>query len=475
MRRACVALLALSCACAEGEGTPGPGTGAAARPNVVLIVADDLGFGDVGYQGGYADTPNIDALAREGVVLERFYVQPLCSPTRAALMTGRQPIRLGLARAALAPWREAGLDPSETTLAEVLAGSGYEARGLFGKWHLGHLDRDWHPLSHGFTEFRGHYNGAIDYFDHTREGERDWHEDFEPMAEQGYATDLIADAAAGFIREHSGRAPFLCVVSFNAPHAPLQVPDAYAARYAHLAGPGGEPSLKQVMAGMITSMDEGLGRVLAALEASGEAEDTVVWFLSDNGGIEQLPANNAPLRGDKGTVLEGGVRVPSCVRWPARLAAGGSIERPTSVLDVLPTLAGWAGAPDLAPLGINGLDLGPALAGSADVPGRELYFYTAMEGDQSEQLAVRTPRWKLIVLGPVLGEEGPGEAHQVLLFEIADDPEERRDVASEHPDVVARLAAKLAAFRSLQPDDAIAPYLEGSEGFVAPRDWRIPD
>jgi arylsulfatase B len=210
------------------------GANAAVKPNIVFILADDLGWADVGYHGGYIKTPNIDRLAREGVELDSFYVAPMCSPTRAGLLTGRYPIRFGLARAVIPPWRNFGLDTGEITLAVVLGKAGYAHRGAFGKWHLGHHDPKWHPLARGFTHFHGHYNGAIDYFTHEREGERDWHVNYEPSDEQGYSTDLIADGAANFIKEHSKDGPYFCYVPFNAPHSPFQVPAKYLQQYAHL-------------------------------------------------------------------------------------------------------------------------------------------------------------------------------------------------------------------------------------------------
>ena len=210
--------------------------GAAKKPNIVIIVADDLGWADVGFHSDRIPTPHLDRIAREGVELDHFYVFPMCSPTRAGLMTGRYPIRFGMARAVIPPWRHFGLDPSELMLPEALARAGYQHRGVFGKWHLGHNDTKWHPNSQGFTHFHGHYNGAIDYFDLTREGERDWHVNERASGEQGYSTDLIAGAASRFIAQHAkGAAPYLCYVPFNAPHSPFQAPEKYLKKFAHLA------------------------------------------------------------------------------------------------------------------------------------------------------------------------------------------------------------------------------------------------
>ncbi len=177
-------------------GTKADDAAAPSRPNIVILLADDLGWRDVSFHGGEIATPHIDRIAAEGVQLNRFYVCPVCSPTRAALMTGRYPIRFGLMRTVVTPWRDFGLSTDEVTLADMLAKAGYEHRGVFGKWHLGHRRLKWHPLQRGFTHFRGHYNGNLDYFTHLREGERDWHVDYEPSDEEGYTTDLIGKAAA---------------------------------------------------------------------------------------------------------------------------------------------------------------------------------------------------------------------------------------------------------------------------------------
>src|SRR5687767_12581440 len=203
-------------------------------PNVIVIVADDLGWNMVGYHGGFARTPNIDRIARSGVELDRFYVSPMCSPTRAGLLTGRYPMRFGMARSVVRPWAKYGLPPDERTLPEALGDAGFAHRGAFGKWHLGHLAPQWHPLSQGFTEFKGCYNGAVGYFDRNRDGQTDWHSNGDDVEEKGYTTDLIADAASAFVRGRAAAGPFFCYVAFTAPHEPFAAPEQYVAQYAHL-------------------------------------------------------------------------------------------------------------------------------------------------------------------------------------------------------------------------------------------------
>ena len=223
---AAAALALVACGCRATPSDP--------LPNIVLIVPDDLGRHDVSFHGGEIATPNIDRIAAEGVRLERFYSAPVCSPTRAGLMTGRYPIRFGLMRAVIAPWRDYGMDTSEVTLPEVLARAGYENRGIFGKWHLGHFERKFHPLRRGFTEFVGH-NTAVDYFTKEREGERDWSHGYESVDEEGYVTDLLAEHAVRFIDRHAGgEAPFFLYVPFSAPHSPIQAKEKDLPLYADL-------------------------------------------------------------------------------------------------------------------------------------------------------------------------------------------------------------------------------------------------
>lgn len=442
---------------------------AAEPPHVVIIVADDLGWADVGYHGGPIRTPHLDRLAKEGVELDRFYVCPMCSPTRAGLMTGRYPIRMGMARAVVPPWRDDGLDTSEVTLPEALAKAGYKHRGAFGKWHLGHLRRKWLPTSRGFTHFHGHYNGAIDYFTHEREGETDWHINEKSVDEEGYATDLIADAASRFIRKHADDGPLLVYVPFNAPHSPFQAPAKYLEQYEQI-----DNRRKRTLAAMITCMDDGIGRILKAIDDAGIRENTLVWFFSDNGGVRGVADNNLPLRGDKLSVFEGGIRVPALLRWPAGIKGGRKVTAPLTQMDVMPTLMKIAGVTDHGGKPLDGRDVTAVLRGEEKTLDRTLFFYHGQQGPNNEHLAVITPRWKLIVLGPDVREnDAISDKHQRYLFRIADDPHEKTNVAAEHADVVKRLIGELKAFRAFQPADAIPPYGQGRRGFTAPKDWRI--
>ena len=470
---------------------------AADRPNIVIIVADDLGWADVSFHGQEIRTPHIDRLAREGVELSRFYVAPVCSPTRAGLMTGRYPIRYGLMRTVVPPWRKGGLDVSEVTLPEVLGRAGYQHRGAFGKWHLGHSSVKYHPLRRGFTEFVGHYNGAIDYFTHQREGELDWHTGYESNHDKGYSTDLIAAAAVDFINRHAGGpAPFLCYVPFNSPHGPLQAKQEDLARNESLArsgppfrkqpeeGPAGQThpifggegrgeSQRQTLAAMISSLDDGVGAILKALEEHEVADNTLVWFFSDNGGTGV--GDNRPLRGAKGSVFEGGIRVTAALRWPARVPAGRRVTAPLAYIDVLPTLMQIVGLEDPAGKPLDGIAALDLLTGAEREMTREIYSYIGHAGEATEQITLIEPQWKLIAIGPRITNPAAAADPEVHLFRITSDPYEKNDVASENPIVVHRMLAKLREFRALQPANAVAPYSERDPAFKAPREWRMPD
>jgi arylsulfatase A-like enzyme len=308
------------------------------KPNIVYILADDLGFADVGFNGGREiKTPNIDRLAAAGARLDQFYVQPVCSPTRAALMTGRYPMRHGLQVGVVRPWAQYGLPLEEHTLAQALRAAGY-ATAITGKWHLGHFERAYLPTARGFDHQYGHYNGALDYFRHDRDGGHDWHRDDRASYDEGYSTHLLAAEAVKFIQEKGGRQPFFLYVPFNAVHAPHQAPEKYTAPYASLNEP------RRTYAGMLAAMDEAIGQILATIDAKGLRKQTLIIFSSDNGGPNPgRVTDNGPLRAGKATLYEGGVRVAACVAWEGRIKAGSVVSAPLHMVDWYPTLLRLAG------------------------------------------------------------------------------------------------------------------------------------
>ena len=485
VRRALFAALAVPAAWAWAAETDGP-----APPNIVIILPDDLGRYDVSMHGTDIATPHIDSIASDGVLLSRFYTAPVCSPTRAGLMTGRYPIHAGLMRSAIAPWRDYGLDTGEVLLPEVLEGAGYEHRAIFGKWHLGHFQRKWHPLRRGFTEFLGH-NFAVDFFTHERLGERDWSLGYEPLVEEGYATDLVADRAVRFIADHADEAaPFFLYLPFGAPHSPTQAKEEDLPLYEHLSAiemPPGfaaatgvdrpwpldeRTALRRIHAAMVHALDVGIGRVLGALDEHGVAENTLVLFFSDNGGSVGI-GDNGPWQGCKATVYEGGIRVAAAARWPAGNIAGGrDVAVPLAYIDVLPTLMRAVGIPDHGGKPLDGVDVLDVLTGERDALERDLYSYVAVTEDR-DQVSVSEGDWKLVVFGPDLRQPGAAEASTRQLFRLDEDPLERNDVAGDHPDIVKRLTEKAIAFRALEPPDPMPSFSVGMDGFVPPPDWRF--
>ena len=469
------------------------GSGGPAPPNIVILLADDLGWTDVSFHGGNIATPNIDRIAAEGVELRRYYVAPICSPTRAGLMTGRYPIRYGAMRAVYPPWRKGGMDLSEWTMADILAEGGYKHRAVFGKWHLGHSDKKYHPLRRGFTKFYGHYNGAIDYFTHVREGEVDWHDGFEPSQDEGYQTDLVADVAARFIREHAeDPEPFLCYVAFNAPHSPFQAKPEDLQLYEHLPPARGffqgleEVNMdssrearnrnRRILGAMVHSLDQGIGRILDAIDQAGISGETFVLFSSDNGGVRGV-GENVPLRAGKATVFEGGIRVAAAARWTGKIPAGRRVEVPVANIDVLPTVMRIAGIERYTGKPLDGVDVLDLLTGRQEHLDRELFNYIGQEGADREQVSYMTNDWKMIVIGPDVTDDSADESkRQQFLFRISEDMAEESNVLDANPELAASMYEKIKEFRSLQPENSVPPYNVGrtDSGFKAPAHWRMP-
>jgi len=448
-----------------------PAAAPARKPNIVVIVADDLGYRDVSFNGGSVPTPAIDRIAQEGVTLTRFYACPICSPTRAGTMTGRWPLRMGIMRAVITPWRKWGIPAAEKTLAELLADAGYARRAIIGKWHLGHASKKYHPLNNGFTYFYGHYNGAIDYWTHQREGETDWHRNWDTLHEEGYTTDLLGDDAARFIRESPAGQPFFLYLPFNAVHSPLQAPDADVARF-----PGIANKSRRIYAGMTVAMDRAVGKVLSAIDARDDADNTFVLFFADNGGVPRV-ADNGPLRAGKTTVYEGGIRVCACARWPAGgIRPGTTVDGLMGYIDVYPTVKRLAGLADTAdPNPLDGIDVLDVMRGKAKAPRRDWFSYIHQSGPE-EHLSVIDGPFKLVVHSPAPGilADGARAKSRCELYHLDNDPREQTNLAERHPDMVDRLWKKLLTFRSWKLEGVTA-FDVGRKGFKAPKDWILPD
>ena len=398
------------------------------RPNIVLILTDDQGYGDLGCHGNdKLKTPHLDRLASQSVEFTRFHVSPVCAPTRASLLTGRYNYRTGAIDTYLG---RAMMYTEEVTLAEMLGAAGYRT-GIFGKWHLG----DNYPLraiDQGFQQALVHNGGGIgqpadppgnSYFDPVLQL------DGKATRGKGYCTDIFTNAAIQFIEKHRGE-PFFAYLATNTPHSPLQIGDQYVAPYKAM---GLDDKTARVY-GMISNIDDNVGRLLAKLDELKLADETIVIFMTDNGPCpSQQDAGkprryNAGLRNAKGSVYDGGIRVPCFVRWPARLKPGAQIDRIAAHIDVVPTLLDACGVARPADVELDGTSLMPLMLGNgADWPDRTLCFQWH-RGDVPEvyrNCAARSQRYKLID-----GKE---------LYDMVADPAEARNVAADHPDIVAQM------------------------------------
>lgn len=438
------------------------------RPHVLVILADDLGYADVGFHGTEIKTPHLDRLAAAGARLEQFYVQPVCTPTRAALMTGRYPMRYGLQVGVVRPWAQYGLPLEERTLAQALKDAGY-ATAICGKWHLGHCRPEYLPTRRGCDHQYGHYNGAIDYFTHQRDGGHDWHRNDRACYDQGYSTFLLADEAVRLIEKHDPSRPLFLYLAFNAVHAPHQVPPQYKEPYAHL------PEPRRTYAGMVAAMDEAIGRVLAALDRKEMRRNTLILFSSDNGGpAPGRVTNNGPLRAGKGTLYEGGVRVAALAAWEGYIKPGTVVHEPLHIVDWYPTILRLAGAP-LPPVELDGRDAWPTIAEGKPSPHEEILLNAAPASG-----AIRIGSWKLVIRGSVGTAEGQepvpaakprgkgrakrakgvqGPSDFIELFDLAHDPGESQNLASRHPDKVRELLKRYErlAAQAIPPKAAPKP------------------
>jgi arylsulfatase A-like enzyme len=410
---------------------------AADRPDVVYILADDLGRNDVGFMGSKEiRTPNVDRLAAGGTVLKQFYVQPVCSPTRAALLTGRYPMRYGLQVGVIRPWANYGLPLEERTLPAALREAGYTT-ALVGKWHLGSFDQAYWPKQRGFDRFYGHLFGAIDYFEHIRDGKSDWYRDNEPLKAEGYTTHLIAKEASAVIREQPKDKPLFLIVAFNAVHAPHQVPREYARPYTNLRG------VRRTYAGMVAAMDEAVGQIVTALDESGRRPNTLVVFSSDNGGPNPgRITDNGELRAGKGTLYEGGVRVCALANWPGRIQPGGTLDQPLHVVDWYPTILRLAGAKAEQKLPVDGRDLWPYLTEGKPSPRGEILINA-----EPTRGAIRAGDWKLVITETAAASrQGGGGGGGIELFNLRDDVSERTNLAESNPQKVAELRGRYEAY-----------------------------
>ncbi len=423
-------------------------------PNIVLIVADDLGWKDVGYNGSEINTPNIDALAEGGVALTDFYVHATCSPTRAALMTGQSPMRHGIYHA-IGKNTEGSLPLSLKLLPEYLGEAGYQSM-MVGKWHLGHATSAMLPMARGFEAVYGHFTGGVGYWDHVHGGGLDWHRNGRALREEGYATHLQADEAVRLIRSRDKQRPLFLYTAFSAPHLPNEAPKETIDKYR-----GIDDENRRIHAAMVDELDHAIGRIVATLEDEQMSNNTLIWFFSDNGGLNPAAASdgvrslvsrlvsvfgrpvptdfleflrhntedggsdNGPYRRGKGAIYQGGILVPSVLYWPGTLEPASVSDRVT-VQDVLPTLAEVVGIELPATQTLDGAARWKSISGTGE-PAHTDFVAVSMD-----ERAVLKGQWKLVVSGDV-----------AELYNLSEDPFEQVDRAADNPMLVEELQSAI--------------------------------
>jgi len=408
------------------------------RPNIVHIVADDLGWKDVGFNGcSDIKTPNIDALATGGARFTQFYVQPMCTPTRACLMTGRYPFRYGLQTIVIPSTAGYGLDTTEWLMPQCLKEAGYKT-AIIGKWHLGHADKKYWPRQRGFDYQYGAMIGELDYFTHDEHGVLDWFRDNKPVREKGYTTTLLGKDAAKLIEQHDTSKPLYLYLTFNAPHTPYQAPKEYIDRYPNISDP-----TRRTYAAMVACLDDEVGRVVAALDKKGMRDHTLILFHSDNGGTRNkmftgqmadvsklnLPCDNGPYRDGKGTLFEGGCLVCACANWPGHIKPQ-TVNGLIHAVDLYPTLAALAGASTAKCKPLDGINVWDTIAEGKPSPRTEfIYNVEPFRG------GVRQGDWKLIwrTLLP----------SSIDIYNLSEDPYETNNVATAHPEKVVTMQQRL--------------------------------
>ena len=401
------------------------------KPNVIFILADDLGWKDVGYHSSDIKTPNLDKLAQTGARLEQFYSQQICTPSRAALMTGRYPLRYGLQMAVIPSAGRYGLATDEWLLPQALKQAGYQT-AIVGNWHLGHIDRKYWPNQRGFDYSYGPLIGEIDHFKHQSHDVTDWYRNNKLVTEPGYDTQLFGADAVRLINGHDTKSPLFLYLAFTAPHTPYQAPQNYLDMYKSIADP-----LRRAYAAQITAMDDEIGKVLDALEERKMRDNTLIFFVSDNGGTRsnmfvgeaevkgELPPNNGPYRDGKGSVYEGGTRVVALANWPDRIKPGVASGM-MHIVDIYPTLASLAGVQLGKNKPLDGIDVWPAISEGQPSPRQEMVYNV-----EPYRAGVRKGNWKLVwttLLPP-----------RIELFDLEKDPAESTNLADQNPDKVKEL------------------------------------
>lgn len=424
------------------------------QPNIVVILVDDLGNADLGYRGGQVKTPVIDKLANQSLRLNAHYGMPLCTPGRAALMTGRYPMRYGLQSFVIFPSHTYGLALDEVTMPQLLKKAGY-ATAMVGKWHLGHADEKYWPQQRGFDSFYGNLVGEVDYFTKRRGGIIDWQENGVFFADKTYYTQAIGKKAVELIEAHDTAKPLFLYVADLAPHTPYEVPEKYTKLYPHESN-----EIRKKYMAMVSAVDEQVGNITKALANKGMLENTLIFFSSDNGGMakgfvhasggartqvdkakgqslkSRPPADNGIYRAGKGSLYEGGVRVPAFIYWPNQIQPGVSNE-PMHHVDILPTVIEAANIKNPVTKPLDGVSLLPILKGEKKHLDRNLLINVELFRG-----AVRQGKWKLIQVTLLPGK--------VELYDLEKDPGEKVNLAKKHPEKVKELQSLLMNYAKQQ-------------------------
>ena len=457
------------------------------RPNVIIFLVDDLGWADISLRGAPIDTPSIDSLFEEGVTLDRFYATPICSPTRAALMTGRDPMRLGMSYSVVMPWMNNGVHPDEHFMPESFKTAGYQT-AMVGKWHLGHSQEIFHPNARGFDDFYGHMHTEVGYFPpFANQGGIDFQRNGTTISDKGYETFLLADEATRWIEARDKEKPFFLYMPFLAPHTPLEAPDDLVKKYADLEDKreltrslsidrtrtlnGFSPSARPMYAAVVDGLDQAIGQVMDILSAEGIEEETIILFSSDNGGAAYAGggADNFPLRGGKGDTYEGGIRVIAAMKWKGKIEAGSKFSSIMTVMDVFPTLASAAEVPMLNTKEIWGRDMWPGMRDSDEIKlSKNVYFASETPNYGEFHTTVFNDKWKLVqVITSSLLEINVNNQ----LFDINNDPNEYKNLANKYPKLVEMMADQIRKWRALHPISGIRAQLVPPPGWRAPKDW----
>jgi arylsulfatase A-like enzyme len=413
------------------------------QPNILIIIPDDLGWRDVGYHGSEIKTPNIDKLAKSGVRLNQHYVMPTCTPTRVSLMTGKYPSRYGI----IGPDYGEVIDLGDPTLASILKENGYYT-AIAGKWHMG--SPPYTPLKYGFQSSYGYFDGQIDPYTHEYKTEtalterRSWHRSDEYFDEEGHVTDLLTIEAIRIIEEDREE-PFFLYLAYHVPHYPLDEPDEWMNVYKDKD----IFSSRKLFAASVSHMDDAVGKIIDALERTGQRENTLIFFTSDNGGQlnwqsdteyrgkyankpHNVLGNNYPLRGWKGDLYEGGIRVPAFINWPGRLEPG-VVDLPVHVSDWLPTLCELTGATMAEDLNTDGRSIWPLLTGEQQIAEERSIYWKIRS-----HYAVREGNWKLVL---------NRNSNKAELYDLENDFRETRDLSETHPEKTAYLMELLERFK----------------------------